>query len=325
MKILIIGILTAPFLFTTNYHIPSLEIGVGSAISKIGCSSSDDIIGGVARSSSDDIIGGVARNNSDDTMDGVAKTSSDNIMDIPNKGLDDITKLNKLQDIEANEIRNQFNTKYEIARVERYSENISIDNLLLEVKEPVLVNLLPRTSADYKKVFKRDVTFDMEKQILNFDKKIDTLKKKNRVESLKSITEINSLLDDVNSNPIIIYGHSINNGRTLILADGTKIEVKLLHKECRDKNRNCMVLTCKGNDFGLNDNIEVNEGLSMFEHAVNESRTKVFEFRDDMISYRRDLKMRKNLTVSFIATGTLTGTGYLVHSNSRDEKKKKNK
>lgn len=316
MKMLIIGVLTAPFLFTTNYNIPSLEMGLGSAISKIGCSSSDDVFGGVARSSSDDIVF-TTKETTDDFID---------MTRINDKSYDDLlansNKMAKLQDGEFNEIKNQFNTKYEIARVERYSEDISIDNLLLEVKEPVLVNLLPRTVEDYKKVFKIDVTFDMENQILKFDKKIDALKKKNKVESFKNLNEINSLLDDIDSNPIVIYGHSINDGRTLVLPDGTSIEVKALHIECRDRDRNCMVLTCKGDDFGLNDNIEVNEGLSMFEHAANENNTKVFEFRDDMITYRRNLKMRKNLTVSFVATGTLTGTGYLVHSNSRDEKKK---
>ena len=323
MKMLIIGVLTAPFLFTTNYNIPSLEIGLGSAISKIGCSSSDDIISGASRSSSDDIFGGASRSSSDDIIGGASRGSSDDIVSgIGRNSSDDIARLNKLQEIEENDIKKQFNTKYEIAKIERYSEDISIDNLLLEVKEPVLINLLPRTSADYTKVFKRDVTFDMENQILNFDKKIKALKKTNKVESFKSLNEINSLLDDINSNPIIIYGHSINDGRTLILADGTRIEVKALHIECRDRNRNCMVLTCKGNDFGLNDNVEVNEGLSMFEHAVNESNTKVFEFRDDMINYRRNLKMRKNLTVSFISIGATTGTGYLVHSNAKENKKK---
>ena len=190
------------------------------------------------------------------------------------------------------------------------------------IKNPIFVNLMPTNVTQYKNIYKTDiVSLSAKSQVDNYNKDLENQSFKK--ENLITKQEILEFIKKSNSTPIILFGHSIY-GKTLVLPNGQKYSISMLHKECKTLNKTCLVLTCDGDDFDIEGKITASEALKIFNSAhhafINQKISRVEDLKEVMIKKRDSLKNKHQIIVSFTVINLSTGATYLVYNFVQEKK-----
>ena len=190
-----------------------------------------------------------------------------------------------------------------------------------KISNPKLYSLLPRNADEYEAIYNKTPTTTIIKNIDNYNSMV------NKIDSVKIISKnrsIEDLIIDSENSPIVIFGHSIEKGKILISPNGIKISAKEIHEKCINYNKNCLILTCNGNDFTIKGKISAIDGLSIWEKALDDVNTHMTT--EDLVNifsiHRGALKTRKSIYISFsISTGA--ASTYILSSKYKKTKFKK--
>lgn len=197
-------------------------------------------------------------------------------------------------------------------------------NLLHNKSEnPILINLMPINESSYKNIYKKDiVTTQALEEIDKFKVKLDIA---NNTESIDTgIDDLKLQIDESNDDLIVIFGHSEKNGKLLILPNGEEISDVEIHLYCAEKDKACMVLTCFGDDFNINNKVSATEGLKMWNEAnrINETNTITnIDFIYTMRNKRVEIEKNKKIKFYISVSGTISGvTYYYISEHIKYEK-----
>lgn len=190
------------------------------------------------------------------------------------------------------------------------------------IDNPIFINLMPSNTTQYKNIYETDiVTSSAKSQVDTYNKVLENHSFKK--ENFESKQEILDFIKKSDAIPIVIFGHSIN-GKILVLPNGQKYSVSKLHKECKNNNKSCLVLTCDGDDFNIEGKVTASEALEMFSSAhlafKNQEISKVKDLEKKMIAKRDNLKNRHQIIVSFTIVNISTGATYLVYDFVKEKK-----
>lgn len=208
---------------------------------------------------------------------------------------------------------NSEHLKYQTYKLPNYYY-VKTNSYELTVDNPILLFALPTTKKQYKNIYRKNhISYGIEKSISSLSKKVSETRRAYNFDGGKN--ELLHQIDKSDQIPIVIFAHSENSGKMLILPTGEKILVSDIHSYCIKTNKVCAVLTCYGDDFKLNDKITAEGGLRMWDYALkNKGKMSAQRF----IYYMRKKKVTDDrIAIAkpvLSASGTTGGVGYYYYS-----------
>jgi hypothetical protein len=315
MKIIILLIVLLPLTVSVSFHGSPIRVGGCSAILK-GCAHMADNAGSAFKGCS---------SSSPPPTRYVDEPAEPRHFEAPDESpsptsYEDI--LHKLAEQTSksdwNELRNETikRTKIDVSNY----ESLPKDSFLHSVKEPHLLIAMPTDASQYKKIYrKQDVSYSAEQELAKFSKKVmDT---RNATDFSGGIEHLYKSIDSTDDEFVVVFAHSEDSGRKLVLPNGEILDDSSIHKYCAKQLKVCVVLTCHGDDFDVVGKLTADEGLAMWNAAVNKvvnnSSLPIQEFIYQMRLQRHGMKRNKKVKLFLSASGTVSGTSYYYSSEEK--------
>lgn len=212
-------------------------------------------------------------------------------------------------------IKNKYNSTYSSVDIlSKQKTSTSQKNLL---KNPILISIMPKNTTEYTAIYKAKPTISIKHEIDKYNSMVINIEK-SKIFRQRNKENLELLIKMSENEPIIIFGHSINKGKVLILPNGDKLSALKLHLKCKEYNKNCLVLTCDGKDFSIKGKISALDGLRIWEKSIEKMDEEMTT--DDLIKtfglYRSLMISKNNLYITFTATLGATST-YVLSSKYR--------
>ena len=231
-------------------------------------------------------------------------------------------------DDQARQVTQQFPDPASRLGVTRLSPRLSFQNHLDQpVVQPKLVSLMPSSERDFKNVYStRSYSQSNKKSLESFKVELDQVNP-DQVRKVSTISDLEATINSADGRPVVIFGHTEQQGNVLVLSSGEKIHVSAIHEYCQTTGKACMVLTCNGGDFSIGGRLVATHALKMWIASTKAVSTNagqpltVRHFRDEMIRARASLQVAEFVTLSIAATTTAGGGAYVV-SSTGDRKKR---
>lgn len=186
------------------------------------------------------------------------------------------------------------------------------------VDSPSMIYMMPKTINEYESVYGYDPSYTAIKAMQTADSKV------NLSNSIKAsyISDLESYIISSNSKPVVIFAHSSQKGNIIHLPDGSTVRAEDIHRFCLENNKNCMILTCHGDDFSIKNRVTADEVIDIWDdmvYASSHSDLTVGNFRSLFVSKRKAKKNKRNIAISltFSVSG---GSYYLILSNEKDDR-----
>lgn len=196
--------------------------------------------------------------------------STDDLSPSPNIA-DDVSTI--LDDIE-DPVRTQVGDEVVVKEPLKLSLDLvrNQDTFATAAREPELLVAMPTTVKQYKTIYKTDtVSAGSEQRVEQF---MQQLKRTDgAVDFDGGLTELFTRLDSAEGSPVVVFAHSENGGKKLILPNGNTVLDIEIHKYCAGRGKVCVVLTCHGDDFALPDKIAATDALTMWRSAQKSMRS----------------------------------------------------
>jgi len=188
-------------------------------------------------------------------------------------------------------------------------------------KQPKLVSLFPSTDLEYHNVYGELPSISAKSKIDKFQKKISS----DPFLIAKGIDQTDMIFQaiaDSDGGPIIILAHSTDSGKKVVFPDGSSMGIVDIHTQCIKSLKRCMVLTCKGDDFNITENITESEALDIWNAISKRPPADKEVLIDDLLTFAKSVrnkqKTKERILISLSFTAA-TGAPYLKVS-SQDEK-----
>ena len=179
---------------------------------------------------------------------------------------------------------------------------------------PALLSLIPSNEQQYRNVYGRYPSSNAEYKLKQFNKDIA---EDPSVIKTPSTDQVFTAIKEGGGRPTVIIAHSDNDGKRIIFPDGSKMDVSKIHSRCVRMSRRCLVLTCYGDDFELQESISAMDALSIWKHISKVDVGTVDDLVAEAVSTRARQKTRKRIAVSAVVT-TATGVTVIVISTESD-------
>lgn len=199
----------------------------------------------------------------------------------------------------------------------------------LPVERPRLLSLMPSDEQSFGYVYSSRTYSAANKRSLEaFKANLDALGQ-TQVERAVTRADLELAIQNADSRPIVVFGHTERSGTVLVLPSGEKVHVNDVHAYCQALQRACMVLTCEGEDFGIQGRLVATHAVKMWEQSVeaiastgNRTHT-VRDFRDQMIKARASTRVAEAIALSVVTSGSAGGATFIVSSvGDRDSRKR---
>lgn len=190
-----------------------------------------------------------------------------------------------------------------------------------EVNNPQLLSLFPSNNNQYQKVYGKMPSVSAEAKVKKFQKEISV--ESNLIgEHIEDVNQIIKSILESEGNPVIIIAHSNKNGRRVIFPDGSFMDIYDIHSECIKALKRCMVLTCFGDDFEIDDKISASDALEIWKAINKKSLEQENLSVNDLITEARIVrikqKTKKYILISWSITSSFIGLPSLIVSMQDD-------
>lgn len=214
------------------------------------------------------------------------------------------------------------------------------------LERPRVVSIIPVDDEAFKAVYRRSHSPASKKQFRTAEKHFRTkllgsygrsaTPKTSQVFSDASLGKeqlLESFSSSSSSNTVIVVAHSTAgtpSSRVIPLPNGEEVTVEELHRAALERGKRCLVLTCYGKDFGLEDEITFKDALKVIEAGIEAfdkhelarpitqgSFTPPFwplsteDFVGTVREARAHLKLQRRITISTVVVGS-GGSLYLM-------------
>ncbi|MDO9213816.1 MAG: hypothetical protein Q8Q54_16380 [Methylococcales bacterium] len=193
---------------------------------------------------------------------------------------------------------------------------------LQPVINPHFLVAMPTTAFQYKSVYNKEfVSLGAEKELKRFNDNISS--SANTLKLQGGIKHLFDEIDRTNDELVIVFAHSIDNGRVIVLPDGNKVMDDQIHNYCANISKVCVVLTCHGDDFEINGKITADDALILWTTAIKAYKRNgstdmnIKDFIDVMRLKRKELEEQQRTKIFLSISGTVTGVSYYYSSEQR--------
>lgn len=188
----------------------------------------------------------------------------------------------------------------------------------LPVSMPYFVSLFPSTDAAFTSVYGRAPTASEAIQMSRFTERI----RHDAAVLQRQSLDIPLLFEHfTDSSPFVIFGHSEDNGRVLVMPNGTRVSVAEIHEQCVRRGNHCIVITCHGQDLGIDGAITPEDAYRIWRMAravSNEQNTvSVAQFSRLMRRARAWQVMQRRIVLSGVGVGGTAGGVYVYYSEAK--------
>lgn len=166
--------------------------------------------------------------------------------------------------------------------------------------QPELLSLFPRNENEYQLVY-GEVSARAAAKVKEYEKLANRTERV-KVLSLRTPDNLFSQIARSEGNLIVLLGHSISEGRELVLQSGKGISIDFIHRKCMDLMKYCLVLTCYGDDFSLYESISAFDALNMFRATIAKLKDQPDLKLDDFVTTMRQERLHQR-THNRIAIG----------------------
>jgi len=207
---------------------------------------------------------------------------------------------------------NSTNAPLSFKNVNRYKGTFSED-----AKTPQLLVAMPTNELQYKNIYNKD--FVSGGSLFEINKFSKQLRKTFGSTNFNGgVSDLLASLENSNGSPVVVFAHSEDLGRTIVLPNGEKLKDQAVHEHCFKFGKVCVVLTCYGDDFSLTDKISAENALSMWNYAqqtmkhTNSSNVKISNADYIYLMAEKHFKTEREnkAKILFSASGSVGGISY---------------
>jgi hypothetical protein len=180
----------------------------------------------------------------------------------------------------------------------------------LPASNPRLLALFPQNLREYRAVYGIEATASAEAQILKMNRRFASALDVERLKPGERLADV--LVAQDAPSPLVILGHSEEQGGVLVLPSGARISVVDVHNRCSAAGKLCIVLTCHGEDLHLDKELAPRDALAMWRAAQAKNRTSPMSIAEFALAMRQDQvtrETRRQIAVSGVGTGVVAGAG----------------
>lgn len=180
----------------------------------------------------------------------------------------------------------------------------------LPASNPKLLVLFPRNAREYRAVYGYEPTASGEAQIRRLNRRFAREADVERLEPMGRLADALGRSDE--SSPLVILGHSEEEGGVLVLPTGERIGVVDVHRQCQAAGKTCIVLTCHGEDLGIQGELAPEDAFAMWQAARRENQESALTIAEFALTMREDQAVREarhKIAVSGLGVGVATGAG----------------
>jgi hypothetical protein len=174
--------------------------------------------------------------------------------------------------------------------------------------------LLPENEEGFRKVFDQEFSAAKERELQKLISFADDLEDAVRLSKADLKETLRFLDDNLDVEPLVIVAHSEDEGRVLVLTDGTRIKAEDFHGECEKRHMTCVILTCDGPDLDISGEINAGTALYIWSSVYsNRHRAKTTEEFVALMAADHTLRqIRGRATVTIFVGGPVLGASYLL-------------
>jgi hypothetical protein len=177
----------------------------------------------------------------------------------------------------------------------------------------------PSNESQYSVVYRRPWTASVESEAGRLRRLAETMSDVTFFEN-ETYIELRAVLAAFDAGDVVvIVTHAVDDGLTLVLANGQRIRYSEVHRQCAESTVRCIVLSCKSVDLALSGEIETRDALELLKQTEAEGLTD-YESYVRLLRERRAQQEQKHgivITASVLGTG---GVFLAVASHQRDPK-----
>jgi len=184
------------------------------------------------------------------------------------------------------------------------------------VKEaPQLVSLLPKTDAEYKKIYeKKEISINEHSNIMGINNQILKLNVDKKSISLNTLKDLKKYISGSNNNLIPIVAHS-QTGKYIIFPDGSYISSENLHMYCHNKNKSCIILSCYSNDLKIDYKMTSQDAIDIWLATIRKYRLKeISSIKDFKINLKKELSFKKNKQLAVNTVSVSVSFGSVIYT-----------
>lgn len=142
----------------------------------------------------------------------------------------------------------------------------NVDTFATAAREPDLLVAMPTNAHQYRTIYKaQNVSAGAEQQLKQFQQQLSQLEGVAKFDG--GLDDLFAQLDNADGSPVVVFAHSEEGGKRLVLANGDTVQDVEIHKHCADRGKVCVVLTCHGDDFAITGKLAARDALAMWQHA----------------------------------------------------------
>ena len=191
---------------------------------------------------------------------------------------------------------------------------------LEKVQEPHLIAAFPTDDSQFSKVYLQTPSASSTKEMHSLTAKLPTAATSWEWTKFSGRLPFSQELKGLQKADLVgIIAHSEDEGRTLVLPNGTRIDFAKLHEICSNQGKVCIVLSCFSDDLKIKIEITTAEALTMWNSAIKKWQKEPTWGSDEFIaeirqSRTRMINRRKIYLSTVVGTGVIGG-GYQLTSS----------
>jgi hypothetical protein len=203
-------------------------------------------------------------------------------------------------------------------RVERLAHLDTSTTRERPVTQVRLLALIPNSLSGFHQVFQRSMSKQDGRVLERLRSRSVDVAAETWVDSdLFGHDQLSAKLESYDaSETVMIMAHSKRNGRNLRLPDGSEIEAVAVHRLCHRLGKQCIIVTCNGQDLDIRGHITITEAYGLWKaaHRVVEKRrvTTMGELSGTMQKARRRSRHHQHVAIIGVAAGA--GIVYWIHA-----------
>ena len=139
---------------------------------------------------------------------------------------------------------------------------------------------------------------------------------------LFGLHQLSAKLESHDGSAVVIMAHSTQNGKSLRLPDGSEIEAVEVHRLCQRLGKQCVIVTCNGQDLGIRGHITIAEAYGMWKAARALVGKKGAASLDELSEAMRNARSRSrhHQRLAIIGVAAATGVVYWIQARQQSSK-----
>ena len=175
---------------------------------------------------------------------------------------------------------------------------------------PRLMSLIPGNDEQYRKVYGR---FPSETAKAKLNVVRDYIEANvsvvGRGVEWSDASDVFRHIESSEGRPVVIIAHSEDFGKKVVFPNGESMDVSVIHAECLRVSKRCLVLTCYGDDFGIEGSISTLDALGIWSEITTAGWLDVIGSVDGLVWAARRVRAQQLAKRKIAVSAVVIGSG----------------